>query len=104
MLQDLATCPTEKLLYPHLYIPGCGNADITQWNTSHITDMSYMFQNYPGEIPDISNWDTSNVTNMERMFKNYKGKLPDMSRWNTEKVTNMSYMFYFCTGANEAKV
>ena len=43
------------------------NGDLSKWDTSMITDMSYMFC---GSIflGDISKWNTSNVTNMEGMF------------------------------------
>ena len=44
------------------------NSDISNWDTSNVTDMSYMFfyaSNFNG---DISNWDISNVTDMEGMF------------------------------------
>ena len=36
--------------------------DISKWDTSNVTDMSYMF-NYCetlSSLPDISKWDTSN--------------------------------------------
>jgi surface protein len=39
------------------------NGDISQWDVSNVTDMSFMFyrSNFTG---DISKWDVSNVTNM----------------------------------------
>ncbi len=39
-------------------------------------------------LPDISNWNTSNVTNMSGLFNNCISIkfLPDISKWNTEKV------------------
>ena len=38
-------------------------------------------------LPDISNWNTSNVTNMSYIFNNCKSllSLPDISKWNTKK-------------------
>ena len=43
---------------------------IFEWNTSKVTDMSYMFSGYESlsEIKDISKWDTSKVENMHKMF------------------------------------
>ena len=73
--------------------------DISKWNTSNITNMSYLFYwcSLPS-LPDISTWDTSNVINMSYMFYwcNSLLSLPDISKWNTSNVTNMSGMFYEC--------
>ena len=41
---------------------------ISTWNTSRVTDMSYLFWRNAGFNDDISSWDTSNVTNMIEMF------------------------------------
>ena len=48
-------------------------------------------------LPDISEWNTSKVTNMSKMFccKNLKS-LPDISEWNTSNVTDISGMFDGC--------
>ena len=42
--------------------------DVTNINTSEITDMSELFYEYEYFNQDISNWDVSNVTNMYSMF------------------------------------
>ena len=41
---------------------------------------------------DISDWDTSKVTNMTYMFHGSKFD-QNINDWDTSKVTNMSYMF-----------
>jgi surface protein len=46
---------------------------------------------------DLSNWDTSNVTNMATMFSNCPITQLDLSNFDTSKVTSMSYMFRGCT-------
>lgn len=79
------------------------NGPIEVWDTSKITDMSYVFgtKHYPRIIfllddsylnLDLSNWDTSNVTNMEGMFlgSNFNGNI---SNWDISNITNMKYMF-----------
>ncbi|MBR3153319.1 MAG: BspA family leucine-rich repeat surface protein [Clostridia bacterium] len=73
---------------------------IVNWNTSKVTDMSYMFNKYGYSIDnlDLSNWDTSKVTNMSNMFNGYKGTSVNLNNWNTSKVTNMASMFAFCSG------
>ena len=49
-------------------------------------------------IPNISKWNTSNVTNMSYMFygcSKLKSLLID--KWNVSNVTDMSYMFCECS-------
>lgn len=81
----------------------CINFDsenINFWDTSNITDMSYLFYkcfniSYLSEI-NFSSWNTSNVTNMEYMFYNTNNIYDNigLSGWDTSKVTNMRYMFF----------
>ena len=88
---------------------------IEDWNTSKVTDMSFLFKFYyyyskkskyiqlerSDKInQDISKWDTSNVTNMKCMFKDaYEFNQP-IGKWDTSKVTNMSGMFYGAESIN----
>ena len=45
------------------------NGDISQWDVSHVTDMSFMFFNVNNNFnQDINNWNVSSVTNMSWMF------------------------------------
>ena len=44
------------------------NGDISNWDTSSVTSMSYMFYGASNFNGDISNWDTSSVTSMSNMF------------------------------------
>lgn len=67
------------------------NGDISQWDVSNVTDMSFMFyhSNFTG---DISQWDVSNTTNMRNMFRDsiWNG---DISKWDVSNVTTMEQMF-----------
>ena len=59
-------------------------------NNSYCTNLKYL---------DLSNWDTSNVTNMSYMFYYQNSsetslKNLNIGNWDTSNVTNMSYMFY----------
>jgi surface protein len=66
---------------------------IDKWDTSLVTDMSYLFQ-YKGSFnDDISAWDTSAVTNMAYMFYLCGDFAADISAWDVSKVTSMSSMF-----------
>jgi surface protein len=91
------------------------NSDISRWDTSHVINMSGLF-NTSNFNNNISRWDTSNVVHMFNMFKKTKfnGNISkwnitnvltmtemfhvsmfngDISRWNTINVTKMEYMF-----------
>ena len=86
-------------------IQGMNSEDTNTWDTSNVTDMSYMFyQTGYGanafNIGDISNWDTSKVTNMEKMFyftgtnaTSFHLDLSNGTGWNTGIVQNMREMF-----------
>jgi surface protein len=67
------------------------NEDISHWDTSNVTNMSYMFAGSSFNQP-IGNWDVSNVTNMTFMFWDADFNQP-IGDWNTSKVENMSFMF-----------
>lgn len=72
--------------------------------TSHMTDMSYMFYNCKNledttveEMIDLNSFNTSNVTNMNHMFYGCNNICDlEINNWDTSKVTDMSYMFYDC--------
>lgn len=75
------------------------NLDVSNWNTSSVTNMYRMFYYCTSLISlDVSGWDTSSVTNMSSMFY-YCTSLTnlDVSSWNTSAVTDMGIMFYDCT-------
>jgi surface protein len=73
--------------------------DLSNWNTSKVTDMSFMFagQQHLTRLGKLSNWDTSKVTVMSHMFEAL-ASLPDDQltglNWNTANVYNMNAMFY----------
>lgn len=73
--------------------------DVSNWKTSKVTDMSYMFSQCANLTSlDVSKWDTSNVTDMEYMFQGCSELTSlDASNWDTSKVSNMEYMFYACS-------
>ena len=71
------------------------NQDISSWNTSNVTDMSYMFASAVMFNQDISNWNTSKVTDMSFMFSNAKAFNQPLKSWNTSNVTATTAMFCF---------
>ena len=70
--------------------------DLSGWDTSHITDMSWMFQDceYLESIGDISGWDVSNA-NVEGLFNRCVrlDGIGDLSDWDVSKTTSFDSMF-----------
>ena len=73
------------------------NFDVSEWDVSNVTDMSYMFHDCKNFDCDLSSWDVSNVTDMQYMFKNcYKLKDNGLENWDVSNVKNMNGMFKDC--------
>ena len=88
-------------------IPNIESLDLSNMDTSHITDMSYMFMGLSGITSlDLSNFDTSNVTTMYGMFYYLPNSLTsiDVSSFDTSKVTMMGFTFSYCSNLNSLDV
>ena len=72
--------------------------DISDWDVSSVTDMSYMFYGCKEltSVGNISGLDISSVTDMSYMFAFCKKFNQDLSKWNVSKVRYNSYMFDSC--------
>lgn len=80
---------------------GFQSVDVSNWDTSNITDMGSMFSQCKKiEELDLSNFDTSNVMGMGSCFSGCSNlKKLDLSSWNNNRVNNstgMTYMFSGC--------
>lgn len=72
--------------------------DISQWNVSNVTTMSYLFYLSKCTTIIFPRWDTSNVKYMDYMFGGCDNlKNIDISNWNTRHVISMQGMFQYCT-------
>ena len=77
-----------------------------RFNTSRVTNMSYMFHGCRATSLNLSSFNTENVTDMSFMFGTYASFLEpteyssltslNLSNFNTENVTNMRGMFFCC--------
>ena len=87
---------------------------IGSWDTSRVTDMSYLFYDKAyvalddDSMPvrsdfndDISDWDVSNVVNMSGMFTGAVAFNQPLEKWDTSAVNDMSGMFTFAALFNQ---
>lgn len=74
---------------------------IQQWDVSHVTNMSYMFDNCTSFNLPLNNWNVSKVKDMSCMFYYCTSFNQPLNNWNVSKVENMSFMFYECTSFNQ---
>jgi surface protein len=76
------------------------NQDISSWNVSNVTNMSFMFYFNTSFNQNISSWNVSNVTNMSSMFQSATMFNQNISSWDVSNVTNMFQMFYNASSFN----
>ena len=79
----------SKLFYDLLDF---NDAGIINWNVSHVTNMSGMFESSRFNQP-LESWNVENVTDMSNMFANSSFNQP-LASWNVSNVTNMRGMFF----------
>ena len=86
------------------YVGSLFSIDLSGWDVSRVTDMSFMFaasdmafSNFSIDYSTLSNWDVSNVRSMEGLFAyNYDNfDLEFMQNWDLSSVENLSRMFQY---------
>jgi len=85
-----------------IYIAKDFNQDISDWDVSNVTNMSWMFSRTDNFNQDISGWDVSNVTRMDSMFRQSTAINQDLSDWDISSVTNMDDMFKNANALSDA--
>ena len=73
------------------------NADISQWITSAVTDMSHLFSRAEAFTGSLTKWDVGAVTSMTNMFSSAHLWNGDISKWNVAKVRRMTVPWYWCS-------
>ncbi|WP_331696868.1 BspA family leucine-rich repeat surface protein [Mycoplasmopsis agalactiae] len=68
------------------------NSNISNWNTSSVTDIRSMFRGAT-EFNQNLNWKTENITNMSNLFAEASKFNGDITKWNTGNVVDMKGMF-----------
>ncbi len=69
------------------------DGDISQWNTSNVTKMDYMFYEAKKFNQDLSSWDISNVITMDYMFYNTIKFNQNISSWKLDNIKSSYSMF-----------
>ncbi|WEV59073.1 BspA family leucine-rich repeat surface protein [Bifidobacterium sp. ESL0728] len=92
-LQDQAAA------YMFYFCRSLTNLDLSNLNTTNVTNMSSMFYNCNRLTSlNLSNLNTTNVTNMSSMFSSCTSLTSlNLSKFDTSNVTNMSNMFSMCS-------
>ena len=101
-------CPfilTNKNNSLHGIFSGCHSLtslDVSNFDTSNVTDMSYAFYTNNLIELDLSYWDTHNVTNMNHILYSCQNlKTLNISNWNLNNVNNMGWFANQCNNLNE---
>lgn len=76
--------------------------DVSDFRTSHVTDMSGLFQNIDRSSLDLSDWNTGNVEKMGWMFANTRTditsaplkEIKGLENWDVRNVQDFSHMFH----------
>ncbi len=93
--------PSSVTNLSHMFSGSEFNGDIGGWDTSNVTNMSFMFSENRFFNQDISAWDVSNVTTMQGMFWEALRFNRAIGAWDVSSVTNMAWMFEGSDGGNE---
>ena len=72
------------------------NRDISKWDVSKVVDMKYMFSQCFEFNQNLNDWDVSNVKHMNHMFHNCYNFNNPLYKWKVSNVERMDYMFYRC--------
>ena len=81
--------------------------DISNWDTSNVTDMRDMFVNLDFFSADLSNWDVSNVYYFDRMFALMQGGNNGQGSWEiftsetNELAVSMEAMYFLTENFNQ---
>ena len=104
--EDLRFICTSKITnMSEMFRDSSFDVDLSKWDVSNVTDMSYMFYFSQFKRLNISNWNVGSVTNMRNMFNSYRSNTysstqEDFSNWDVSNVTDMTYMFTNFRGVN----
>jgi surface protein len=77
------------------------NGDISTWNTSSVTDMSWMFWGADSFNQIVGGWDVSSMIDMSWMFYSTDSFNQPLDTWDVSSVTDMGGMFRGATSFDQ---
>lgn len=92
-LKQVAEIPVTVTNMNNMFMNSTFNGDISGWNTSNVTSMSFLFQNAPDFNGDISKWNTSKVATLLGTFYGAEAFNQPLDSWDTSKVIDMTNTF-----------
>ncbi|CAM1354377.1 BspA family leucine-rich repeat surface protein [Tenacibaculum insulae] len=90
---DLSHVTEMSFMFDNVYAL---NTSLNNWDVSNVTNMAYLFAGATSFNQPLDQWDVSNVTNMSEMFLEARKFNQDISDWNVESATSMYNMFRNC--------
>ncbi|KRM16094.1 hypothetical protein FD31_GL000769 [Companilactobacillus nantensis DSM 16982] len=93
---DTSNVNNMNALFNQSSISDLSGLNISDWNTSKVTNMGSMFRSTTGiKTLDLSRWNTSNVTTYYLMFNNARAlESIDISNFDMTNATDVTYIFY----------
>ena len=100
------TSNVTDMSYMFSWCSNITNLDISLFHTENVTDMAWMFERcFNLTNLDVSIFNTSRVTSMHCMFIDCQAlQSLDVSNFNTSYVTDMAFMFEGCSGLTSLDV
>jgi len=91
---DTSSVQSMNGLFSNSSIGDFSELNISDWDTSQVTDMGAMFRDNTGiKTLDLSKWNTSNVKSFFAMFNNASSlESIDMSNFDMTKATDITYI------------
>ena len=93
------TYTMANMFYGDIHLKG--NKQFDQWDTSHVANMTGVFDGATHFNQPIDDWDTSNVQFMDRMFSQAEDFNQPLKDWDTGQVKDMSFMFDHAQSFNQ---
>jgi len=77
------------------------NQPVSLWDTSNVTDISYVFSGASSFNQDLNSWDVSNATNAIYMFAAATAFNQPLNNWDTSSISDMEKMFFLAEGFDQ---
>ncbi len=100
-LEEVAEPPGTVTDLSHMFRSSSFNGEIGHWNTSNVTDMSFMFSQATFFDRPIGGWNTGNVTSFRDMFSLALSFDQPLDSWDTSNANNMRSMFEMAGNFNQ---